>query len=179
MEYNPEKAKALLKEAGYPNGFDTMITADPPVRLGTEAVAVSLKKVGIRCKVNIPEHGIWVREIKQRKFRGLGSHPGPWWVSRTHPAVAFDSHLSAASPWSYFTTPEVDAELKKLARMTDQKEVAAQAAKISTMYREEQMVRAPLWAWHIPYGLGPKVKYWENVAGWVFPACFEFLTLKD
>ena len=50
--YNPEKAKELLAEAGYPDGFDTVIYA----YAGDDyhpAVAQMLEKVGIRAKLDL------------------------------------------------------------------------------------------------------------------------------
>jgi len=55
-DYNPRKAKALLGEAGYPDGFT--IRLDTPNNRYVndaqiaEAVAVSLAKIGIRVEVN-------------------------------------------------------------------------------------------------------------------------------
>ncbi len=121
--YDPEKAKALLKEAGYPNGFDTMITSDEPVKDETVAIAASLAKVGIRAKVNIPEHGIWTREIHEKKLRGLGSHPGPWWSGYSHPGLALDSHLGETSPWVFYNKPEIAKDVSKLLLMTDEKKM--------------------------------------------------------
>ena len=54
--YDPQRAKQLLAEAGYPNGFDTKIysyvTADlPELQRLSEAVADYLGKVGVRAKI--------------------------------------------------------------------------------------------------------------------------------
>lgn len=62
--YNPEKAKALLAEAGYPDGFTTRIsicsssTTDPSVR-AQQIVAEQLKAVGITAEINLFEGGQW------------------------------------------------------------------------------------------------------------------------
>ena len=50
--YDPKKAKQLLKEAGYANGFDAGEYADDNVYAGVcEAVVNDLAAVGIRAKV--------------------------------------------------------------------------------------------------------------------------------
>ena len=49
-EYNPAKAKALLAEAGYPNGFDVDLYAYRD-RQVTEAVIGNLRAVGINAKL--------------------------------------------------------------------------------------------------------------------------------
>ena len=176
--YDPEKAKALLKEAGYPKGFKTEIVGGPAVKTECQAIAASLSKVGIIAKLNIPEAGIWSRMVREKKVRGLGRHPGPWWVGRSHPASAWSSHFSSKSPWTFYTLPEVDNGLIELAKLSDEKEIATKARAISKLYREK-MVRAPLWYMNIPFGVRDRVKYWEQVPGWVFAARFEFLKLQD
>ena len=50
-DYNPAKAKQLLAEAGYPNGFDIELTATC-CRSGAAAVQNYLQAVGIRAKLN-------------------------------------------------------------------------------------------------------------------------------
>jgi peptide/nickel transport system substrate-binding protein len=51
-EYNPAKAKALLAEAGYPNGFDTEIVSGNMLTSWSGALQNYLAAVGIRAKVN-------------------------------------------------------------------------------------------------------------------------------
>ena len=50
-DYNPEKAKALLKEAGYPDGFEFDLYAYRE-RDHTEAMIGDLVKVGLKPKLN-------------------------------------------------------------------------------------------------------------------------------
>ena len=64
--YNPEKARQLLAEAGYPNGFETTIILPQPydfhIRNG-EVVADQLARVGIRCKLETMEWGTWLKQV--------------------------------------------------------------------------------------------------------------------
>ena len=51
--YDPEKAKELLKDAGYANGFDTKLFIPTGLENWGVAIADNLTKVGIRTKVDI------------------------------------------------------------------------------------------------------------------------------
>jgi peptide/nickel transport system substrate-binding protein len=56
IKYDPEKARALLKEAGLPNGFRTKIATTPRYPMGVElaeAVSADLKKVGIDAAIEV------------------------------------------------------------------------------------------------------------------------------
>lgn len=70
--YNPAKAKALLKAAGYPNGFTMRAFDFAPGQFGdplVQAAASDLAKVGI--KVNIkPDStgGVWEQDRNSKKF---------------------------------------------------------------------------------------------------------------
>lgn len=177
ISYNIEKAKALLEEAGYPNGFDTEIVTGPTGRTATEAIAASLKKANIRAKLVVPEHAMWLRLMFEKKYRGL--HYGfLWWEGRSHPQVAIGASLDPTNKYCYFNTPEIAAEFAKLESMVDEKEIEDLARKVSRMYRGH-LVRGPLWAINAPFGLGPRIKYWENVPGWFHPVLFEYLILNE
>lgn len=51
-EFNIAKAKKLLAEAGYPNGFDVKLTAFNSVRDFAEIISGQLRKIGVRASVN-------------------------------------------------------------------------------------------------------------------------------
>jgi peptide/nickel transport system substrate-binding protein len=176
--YDPEKAKELLREAGYPNGFKTEIVGGPAVKTECQAIAASLSKVGIIAKINVPEAGIWSRMVREKKVRGLGRHPGPWWVGRFHPASAWNSHLDSRSPWHYYNTPKVDEDLAELEKLTKKEEIAAKARALSKYYREER-IRSVLWVQNVPFGVRKRVTYWEQTPGWVFAVLFEYLKVQD
>ncbi len=56
IPYDPDRARRLLREAGYPNGFATRIATTPRYPMGVElaeAVASDLKKVGITAAIDV------------------------------------------------------------------------------------------------------------------------------
>ncbi len=57
-DYNPEKAKQLLKEAGYPDGFEfeDIITEMACYKRPLEVVQAQLRKVGIKMKLRVVVH---------------------------------------------------------------------------------------------------------------------------
>lgn len=64
-EYSPEKAKKLLAEAGYPNGFEIRLAFSPympQVQEQAEAIAADLAKVGVQVKLESFERAVmWDR----------------------------------------------------------------------------------------------------------------------
>jgi peptide/nickel transport system substrate-binding protein len=66
MPHDPAKARKLLAEAGYPNGFDTVLKVTPQyeytVRSG-QVIADNLKKAGVNVKIEQIEWGQWLSRV--------------------------------------------------------------------------------------------------------------------
>lgn len=67
--FDVEKSKALLKEAGLGDGFETTLKLPPPVyaRRGGEVIAAQLAKVGIRAKIETMEWAQWLDQVYKNK----------------------------------------------------------------------------------------------------------------
>ena len=64
--YNPEKAKQLLTEAGYPNGFEAVIKLPERfayAKRSGEIIADMLSQVGIKLKIELTEWGQWIDRV--------------------------------------------------------------------------------------------------------------------
>ena len=64
-EHDPEKAKALLAEAGYPDGFETTFYASPDRRQITEAIQAQLAEVGIKAQIQSPDFAAFLATLNE------------------------------------------------------------------------------------------------------------------
>lgn len=80
--HDPAKSRALLAEAGYPDGFTTTLKLPPPsyARRGGEIIAAQLRAVGIETEITNLEWAQWLEEVFRGKDYGLTI------VSHTEPA---------------------------------------------------------------------------------------------
>jgi len=71
--FNPERARELLAEAGFPDGFDTVLQAHPGQQDTSVAIAHMLTEVGIRAAINQIEEA-QQSEMMQAGWDGLMWH---------------------------------------------------------------------------------------------------------
>lgn len=79
--YDPDMARALLAEAGMPDGFETTLHLPPPsyARRGGEIIAAQLAEVGIKAEIINVEWAQWLETVFRGKNFGLTivSHTEP------------------------------------------------------------------------------------------------------
>jgi peptide/nickel transport system substrate-binding protein len=79
--FDPDKARALLAEAGFPDGFETTLHLPPPsyARRGGEIIAAQLAEVGIKAEISNVEWAQWLETVFRGKNFGLTivSHTEP------------------------------------------------------------------------------------------------------
>ncbi|MBS7811581.1 ABC transporter substrate-binding protein [Roseococcus pinisoli] len=104
-DYNPARARELLAEAGYPNGFDIELTSYVQPRQWSEAVQSYLQAVGIRARLNM----LQVSALIQRAWRGeLAMSMGSWGSYSINDVSAFlPNWFGEGSLDDYSRDPEV------------------------------------------------------------------------
>jgi peptide/nickel transport system substrate-binding protein len=174
--YDPEKAKALLKEAGYGNGF-TMVYSTPSGRYEkdkefAEAIAGQLAKVGINVKVQVYEWGQYI----QKWF--AGTLDDMYTITQAHTLDASPIYRrilhSGSQPLVKWSNKQFDKLLEEAERTMDPK-------KREDLYRQASRIvhdEAPalfLFSGVDTYGVSHRVQNWEptpddNVMPYVYGA---------
>ena len=74
ITYDPDKARELLAQAGYPGGFDTTLTTDAGNKDYFTAAANMLTEVGIRCTVDLVDESAQVNLYQTGTWHGIMGH---------------------------------------------------------------------------------------------------------
>jgi len=112
--YDPERSRELLAEAGYPDGFTTTLKLPPPVyaRRGGEIIAAQLREVGIETEITNVEWADWLETV----FRGRDF--GFTIVSHTEP---MDIGIYARDDYYFdYAAPEFVAIMDELTVTSDE-----------------------------------------------------------
>jgi len=159
--YNPQKAKQLLAEAGYPNGFEMTLktfTTTPGAELPMigEAVGMYWQAVGVNVKI-VPTDWTSVR--------------GAWTSGKatdyvwTHRGLAFTNTVSglqadnnSKSVFATYATEETEAKLVEIEKELDVKKRSVLIKKFGEFLR----MRQPVLTWFLLTSLMVPARNWRN-----------------
>ena len=113
--FNPEKAKKLLAEAGYVNGFDLVLNSPSGRYLNdkevSEAVAGDLRKTGINASVRIGEWGSYMNMLYAHK--GGPSYILGWGGATFDADATLFPLLRTGQVLSHYSNPALDALIEE------------------------------------------------------------------
>ena len=117
--YDPTRARQLLAEAGYPNGFEAgEIPPFPPYNSMGEAIAGWLQAVGIRTRMRTMERGAFMTAWREKKLHGVVLTISG--VSG-NAATRLESFVTKNGAFAFGALPEVDDLFRRQARELDRK----------------------------------------------------------
>jgi peptide/nickel transport system substrate-binding protein len=175
--YDPRRAKQLMVEAGYPNGFDAGdFTPLPPYTTVAEAVGGNLQAIGIRTSVRTMERATFLTAWREKKLRGL-------LIGATgaagNAATRVEAFFTKGGPYPYGTRPEIDDLFQRQAGENDRKQREALLHQIQKIIADQTLV-APIFQQAFLWGVGPRVEQPGAglVQGYPYAAPCEDLKLK-
>ncbi len=119
--YDPAKAKALLAEAGYPDGFSIKMQVPRRYISSAEvgqAIAQQFAAIGVKAELEVPEWSVYAQQVpagKQAPIYMLG-----WGSTQTLDAdAALFAILRTGEPYSTVAMPALDTLLDQSRKIVD------------------------------------------------------------
>jgi peptide/nickel transport system substrate-binding protein len=178
-EHNVEKAKKLMAEAGYPNGFNVdWVTPVPNFYSRGERVVSQLQAIGIRSRLQVMERGVYLKKMQggMREWPGVqiilnaARIGGTWsnWFDTMFKCGGFQAN-------DFFCVKELDDQFQKYLTSYDRPERKQLAETIQRAILENYYF-VPVFRHAFVNGIGPRVaaRQWQDVfptitSGYAYP----------
>jgi peptide/nickel transport system substrate-binding protein len=175
--YDPARAKKLLAEAGYPNGFDGGdFSPFPPYDSMGEAIQGYLQAVGIRTRIRSMERAAYFTAWREKKLHGVILV-----ITATfgNAATRLEPYVTKDGIYSYGSRPEIDDLYVRQSREPDPKKREALVGQIQKTLHE-QVMNIPIYELAFIWGVGPRVEVSgaNLIPGFAYSAPVEDLKLK-
>ena len=175
--YDAARARQLLTEAGYPNGFDAGdFHPWPPYTSMGEALASYLQQVGIRTRIRTMERASLTTAWRERKLKGLI-------VGITgaagNAATRVEAYVSRSGVYTAGTMPDVEDLFHRQARELDPKKREALIHQIQQLLHD-RVTHIPIYELAFIWGVGPRVEEpgINLIRSYAYSAPLEDLKLK-
>jgi len=152
--YDPARAKKLLAEAGYPNGFDGgEFAVDASYSSVAEAIGNHLAAVGIRTKLRPIERAAFLGNWRDKKITSI-MYTGAG--GQGNAATRIQNYYVKDGLYSWGGYPDMDDLFVQQARELDSKRREALLHQIQRL-AHERVMSAPLWELGFLNAVGPRV----------------------
>jgi peptide/nickel transport system substrate-binding protein len=152
--YDPQKAKQLLKEAGYANGFEAGECSTDAVYAGVaEAVVNDLSAVGIRAKVRAMERAAMFAAHSEKRVKQLSAQASGTFGNA---ATRVEAFMYSKGSQSFLQDSEIDEWYLQQAKERDPKKREALLHKIQQKVYDEARYM-PIWELSFLCASGPRV----------------------
>ena len=152
--FNPAKARQLLAEAGYPNGFESGdLHVTPPYFARGEAIMGYLGAVGIKLRMRPMERAAFFSAWAGKKLRGVCICGTGLYGNA---ATRMSEIVPSEGTYAYGGYPDVDALYRQQGVETDRKKREAMLHQIQQILHDRVRF-GPIFEYHWPSGIGPRV----------------------
>jgi len=153
--YDPRRARALLAEAGFPNGFEAGdLSSEPFAGTGIgEPVVNDLNAVGIRVKLRLLERAAFLKQFGDKALKNVilagSGAPG-------NAATRIEQYAVTGGLYAYGSYPEVDGLFNAQARENNpavRRQILAKMQQLIT----DRVMFGPVLEYAYLVGVGPRV----------------------
>ena len=177
LPYDVVKAKQLLTEAGYPNGFDGgEYVCDLVPSATAEAIATYWKAVGISVKLRPLERAAFFKGFQEKTLRGVVHVFGGVFGNA---ATRLETFVVSNGTYAYGAYPDLDGLFREQAVELDRKKREATLHRMQQLVHERSMF-LPIWELAFLNGVGPRVEDagLGPIPGYAYSGPYEDLKLK-
>jgi peptide/nickel transport system substrate-binding protein len=176
--YNAARAKQLLAEAGYPNGFDAgEYSCDSSYSNLAEAITNNLQAVGIRTRLRPLERAAFFAAYSEKKLKNIIQGASGAFGNA---ATRLEAFVVTGGTYVYGTYADLDGLFQEQATELDRKRREAILHKIQQLAVQDKVMYAPIWELAFLNGVGPRVQ--ESglglISGHAYSAPYEDVALK-